>query len=174
MAIIDDRTTNLNLPLPNVGNKLVDDVARLRTAISGVDSVVALKSDKGTTLHSYGITDALSTNSNANIPLSDADISSFLFISNSTINEQVLDSFSYTAFGAAKYIIYASCGLSKQVCELLILHDGVTPISVEYANLATTLLTYIHADIVDGSVRLLITPSVANINFKVLRTLLTI
>ena len=45
MAIIDDRTTNLNLPLPNVGNKLVDDVARLRTAISGMDSAVVLKAD---------------------------------------------------------------------------------------------------------------------------------
>ena len=45
MAIIDDRTTNLNLPLPNIGNKLVDDVARLRTAFSDVDTAVALKAD---------------------------------------------------------------------------------------------------------------------------------
>ena len=45
MAIIDDRTTNLNLPLPNIGNKLVDDVARLRTAFSSVDTAVALKAD---------------------------------------------------------------------------------------------------------------------------------
>ncbi len=49
MAIIDDRTTNLNLPLPNIGNKLVDDVARLRTAFSGVDTAVALKADAATT-----------------------------------------------------------------------------------------------------------------------------
>ena len=45
MAIIDDRTTNLNFPLPNIGNKLVDDVARLRTAFSDVDTAVALKAD---------------------------------------------------------------------------------------------------------------------------------
>ena len=45
MAIIDDRTTNLNLPLPNIGNKVVDDVARLRTAFSDVDTAVALKAD---------------------------------------------------------------------------------------------------------------------------------
>ncbi|MFI3135535.1 MAG: hypothetical protein QX197_02035 [Methylococcaceae bacterium] len=49
MAIIDDRTTNLNLPLPNIGNKLVDDVARLRTAFSSVDTAVALKADAETT-----------------------------------------------------------------------------------------------------------------------------
>lgn len=49
MAIIDDRTTNLNLPLPNVGNKLVDDVARLRAAFSSVDTAVALKADSATT-----------------------------------------------------------------------------------------------------------------------------
>jgi len=174
MTIIDDRTANLNLPLPNINNKVVDDIARFRAAFSSVDSAVALKSNKGTTLNSYGIIDALSSKSNANIPLSDAGISSFLFVSDSTVNEQILDSFSYTEFGVAKYIIYASSGLSKQACELLVLHDGVTPISVEYANLATTLLTYFNADIVGGVVRLLITPSVANINFKVLRTLLTI
>ena len=49
MAIIDDRTTNLNLPLPNIGNKLVDDVARLRTAFSSVDTAVALKAVAATT-----------------------------------------------------------------------------------------------------------------------------
>jgi len=49
MTIIDDRTANLNLPLPNINNKVVDDIARLRTAFSSVDSAVVLKADAATT-----------------------------------------------------------------------------------------------------------------------------
>ncbi|MBE0437154.1 MAG: hypothetical protein IBX56_15285 [Methylomicrobium sp.] len=35
---IDDRTTNFNLPLPNIGNTLDVDVGRLRDALSGLDA----------------------------------------------------------------------------------------------------------------------------------------
>ena len=49
MTIIDNRTANLNLPLPNINNKVVDDIARVITAFSGVDSAVALKADVATT-----------------------------------------------------------------------------------------------------------------------------
>ena len=49
MTIIDNRTANLNLPLPNINNKVVDDIARVITAFSGVDSAVALKADAATT-----------------------------------------------------------------------------------------------------------------------------
>lgn len=37
---IDDRTTNLDLPLPNVKNKMADDCARLRTALNDLDGIV--------------------------------------------------------------------------------------------------------------------------------------
>ena len=47
--IIDNRTANLNLPLPNISNKVVDDVARIVAAFSGVDAAVALKADVTTT-----------------------------------------------------------------------------------------------------------------------------
>lgn len=43
--IIDDRTPHLNLPLPNVNNLLEDDVARLRTALGQVDTVVQQAGD---------------------------------------------------------------------------------------------------------------------------------
>lgn len=43
--IIDDRTPHLNLPLPNVNNLLEDDVARLRTALGQVDTVVQQAAD---------------------------------------------------------------------------------------------------------------------------------
>lgn len=45
MAIIDDRTPNLDLPLPNVANVQTDDVARMRTALSAIDTAVAAKAD---------------------------------------------------------------------------------------------------------------------------------
>lgn len=38
MAITDDRTPNLNLPLPNVANVQTDDVARMREALSAIDT----------------------------------------------------------------------------------------------------------------------------------------
>lgn len=38
MSIIDDRTINLSIPLPNIGNSLADDVARLRDALIAIDS----------------------------------------------------------------------------------------------------------------------------------------
>lgn len=41
MAIIDDRTPHLNLPLPHKDNKLQDDVGRIRAAISGLDGLKA-------------------------------------------------------------------------------------------------------------------------------------
>lgn len=36
--MIDDRTPNLNLPLPHAENLLIDDVGRLREALSGLDA----------------------------------------------------------------------------------------------------------------------------------------
>lgn len=40
--MIDDRTTNLNLPLPHPANDLEDDVGRLRSALSAVDGKLHL------------------------------------------------------------------------------------------------------------------------------------
>jgi len=43
MPIIDDRTSNLSLALPNVNNALSDDVSRLRSALTVIDTAVAGK-----------------------------------------------------------------------------------------------------------------------------------
>lgn len=40
---IDDRTANLNLPKPNQSNTLLEDVARLRAALDGIDAAVSGK-----------------------------------------------------------------------------------------------------------------------------------
>lgn len=45
MPIVDDRTPNLSLALPNANNLLSDDVARLRSALTDLDADVAAKAD---------------------------------------------------------------------------------------------------------------------------------
>lgn len=52
--MIDDRTTNLNLPKPNALNLLADDVGRLRTALDGIDTAV---SGKAAAVHGHVIAD---------------------------------------------------------------------------------------------------------------------
>lgn len=49
MPIIDDVTTNLGLPLPNADNFLADDVTRLRTSLTMLDTVVASKANAAST-----------------------------------------------------------------------------------------------------------------------------
>jgi hypothetical protein len=95
------------------------------------------------------------------------------FTSDGTTNQQILDTFSYTTYGSAKYIVYVTVGTTRQVCELLVLHDNISPIIVEYANMVTsTLLATFNIDLLDGFVRLLTIPAIANANFKIYRTLL--
>lgn len=45
MTIIDDRTPNLSLPLPNVANKQTDDIPRIREAFGTIDTVLDEKAD---------------------------------------------------------------------------------------------------------------------------------
>ena len=43
MTIIDDRTTNLSLALPNVANKQTDDIPRLREALTAIDAEIVAR-----------------------------------------------------------------------------------------------------------------------------------
>ncbi|CAB4169234.1 hypothetical protein UFOVP1516_68 [uncultured Caudovirales phage] len=95
------------------------------------------------------------------------------FISDNTLSTQSVDSFSYTVYGAVKYIIYATSGTSRQVSELLIIHDNSVATLVEYANIATSgLLATFTVSISSSLVQLMTTPSNINTNFKIIRTLL--
>lgn len=95
------------------------------------------------------------------------------FSSDATLSDQTLDTFSYTLYGGAKYIIYATAGADRQVCEILLLHNGVTVNIVEYANIVTSSpLCIFTSDIFNANVRMQITPISVNINFKIIRTLL--
>jgi len=61
MPIIDDRTTALNLPLPHVENNIEDDVARLRTALTGLDTDAGAKATaingKAASVHGHAMSD---------------------------------------------------------------------------------------------------------------------
>lgn len=95
------------------------------------------------------------------------------FISDNTLTTQPIDSFAYTVYGAVKYIVYATSGVSRQVSELLIIHDNSVATLVEYANIATSnFLATFTVSISSSSVQLMVTPSNINTNFKIIRTLL--
>jgi hypothetical protein len=101
---------------------------------------------------------------------SESAITSFVSLGTSP---QVIDTFSYTTYGSAKYIVYVTSGTTRQICELLVLHDNISPLMVEYANMVTSeLLAVFSVDLINGFVRLLTTPSLNNANFKIYRTLL--
>lgn len=86
---------------------------------------------------------------------------------------QTLDSFPYTSFGAAKYIIYATSGLKRQICELLLIQDGTNVQVVEYANMITSsLLSTLSASIVQGVINIIIDPTEVGTSFKFIRTLI--
>ena len=109
----------------------------------------------------------------SNISLVYGGISSANY-SSITIGQQVLDSFSYSLFGAAKYIIYSTYLTGRQICEILLLHDNFTVASVEYANIITSiLLGTFTVDLNGGNVRLIVDSPHADINYKVIRTLIS-
>lgn len=90
-----------------------------------------------------------------------------------SLGVQTLDAFAYTQYGAAKYIIYATLGLQRQICEILLIQDGEFVQMVEYANMVTTgLLGSFTAIIEDGYVKILVDPTDVGINFNTIRTLI--
>ena len=90
-----------------------------------------------------------------------------------SLGVQTLDAFAYTQYGAAKYIIYATFGLQRQICEILLIQDGESIQTVEYANMVTTsLLGTFSATITNGFIRVLVSPAEVGISFKIIRTLI--
>ena len=126
---------------------------------------------KPTTLAGYGITDALNTSSNAVLPLANADVTSASLTTSTTTANQVVDSFSSTAYRTAKYLIQATSGTSYHACEALVIHNGTTASLVVYGDVMTgSSLMTIDADVSGGNVRLLATPANAATTIKVVRT----
>ena len=90
-----------------------------------------------------------------------------------SLNDQIIDSFQYTEYGAAKYVIYATLGLQRQISEILLIQDGTNVQTVEYANMVTSsLLGTYHATLVNSFVNIVVSPLVIGTSFKVIRTLI--
>lgn len=90
-----------------------------------------------------------------------------------SLGSQVLDSFPYTQFGAAKYIIYATLGIERQICEILLIQDGTIVQTVEYANMVTgSLLGTFSASITEGFINIMVEPVEVGTSFKIIRTLI--
>lgn len=76
----------------------------------------------------------------------------------STTTQTAIDTFDAAAYRSAKYVIQVTQGSSYQVSEILVLHNGTTTSTAEYAMMNTGgLLGTFTTDISSGNVRLLAT-----------------
>lgn len=88
---------------------------------------------------------------------------------------QPIDTFNRNNHRSAKYLISMRDGANTnhQVTEMLVIHDGTTTYSTEYATISTnTNIASLSTDIVSNNVRLLITPGIANLQIKISKTLI--
>jgi len=136
------------------------------------DTILTLQTDVISTIISSDINTSSTIVSATQGPSGAGDLV-HSFITDNTLNKQVIDTFSYTQYGSAKYVVYATNGTTRQVCELLVIHDNITVSLVEYANIYTsTPLVVFDVSINSSSVQLMATPSIINTVFKITRTLL--
>lgn len=92
-----------------------------------------------------------------------------------TTADQVVDTFSATAYRTAKYLVSITSGSSYQAMEILITHDGTTASQTIYADIATASnLASFTVDISGGLVRLLTTPVNAVTVYKVIKTTIVV
>ena len=93
-----------------------------------------------------------------------------------TTANQIADSFSSYSYRSAKYLIQASSGAAYHVTEVTLIHDGTTVYLSEYGTILTTAqnLMTIDADILNGNVRLLVTPALTNTTVKLQRITVTV
>lgn len=94
-----------------------------------------------------------------------------------TLAGQIVDSFPISTYRSAKYVISVTDPVNAkyQSTELMLMHDGVTTYTTEYATLlSNTSLATFTSDINTGNVRLLVTPAIANVQINVVKTLVSI
>ena len=93
-----------------------------------------------------------------------------------TTANQIADTFSVYTYRSAKYIVQATSGSAYHVTEVMLIHDGTTVYLSEYGTVQTTAqnLMTIDADIINGNVRLLVTPALTNTTVKTQRITVTV
>ena len=155
----------------------VDAKGRITSVGTAVSITPAFSSitSKPTTVSGYGITDALNTTSNNNIPLTYGDIGSATLTTSATTANQVVSSDSATAYRSVSYNVQITSATAYQSCSINVIHDGTTAYIVEYGDIATgAILASFDADISGGNLRLLTTPVNAATTYKVIKTLIDI
>ncbi len=155
----------------------VDAKGRITSAGTAVTIAPAFAdiASKPTTVSGYGITDALNTTTNANIPLTYGDIGSVTLTTSATTANQVLSSDSATAYRSASYKVQITSATAYQSCSVTVIHDGTTAYITEYGDVTTNgFLASFDADISGGNIRLLTTPVNAATTYKVIKTLIDI
>jgi len=90
-----------------------------------------------------------------------------------TTTQTAVDTFSTSAYRSAKYLVQITQGTNYQSSEIMILHNGTTTFTTEYAMLNTNgTLGSFSSDISGGNVRLLITMSSAtSATINIIRTI---
>lgn len=88
---------------------------------------------------------------------------------------QVLDSVPITTARTIKYIVQASTSTEFHTAEVIIVHNGTTVFMSEFGTdvmTGETSLLFLNSDLNNGNVRLLVTPTYENTNFKIIRTII--
>lgn len=90
----------------------------------------------------------------------------------------IIDSFSGSTFRSGKYVISVkdNSNSTYQTTEILMMHDGTTGYTTEYATLRSSAnnLAIFSSNLVGTTVRLWATPSVANSTYKVSKSLMKV
>jgi len=109
------------------------------------------------------------------LTVGNGSIGSDTLVTSNTLQTPIL-SFSTLNYGSGKFLIQANNESSRQITELLVVHDGTNAYATEYAIIRTNeKLFNIDVDILSGNVRILTTSSSSNLTtYKVASTLLSV
>jgi hypothetical protein len=139
------------------GNTVSSGVLTITSNSVFTDNLVRI--DKGLTLGANGISHDHS-----------------IRITTSNTSTQTVDSFSINSYRTAKYVISITDPVNSkyQATEIMLMHDGSSTYSTEYATLSSnSVLATFASDINTGNVRLLVTPATSNVQINVSRTLIS-
>ena len=152
------------------------------TGVFGANTLVAtsIRGGSVSTSANLSISSNVSIgNVSSQVTFSHNDSGNFKTTSYATSNtdDQILDSFSASSFRSGKYLISIKDNVNSdyQSTEIMLLHDGTTAYTTEYATLISdvTLATF-SANINAGSVRLYVKPTNADNKITYHRTLLAV
>jgi len=109
--------------------------------------------------------------SSSSLDTGNSSITSILQTSSTTAPNQIVDSVSIATVRTVKYLIQLSSGTSYQACEIMIIHDGVTPDISQYGDVLTgPQLATFDAMITGGNLNVVFTPINAITAINAVRT----